>query len=77
MLSPAAVTSVTDPEPQQLTEAGDVGSEDPSGTKLQHKCIESYSKNGQSRSEEKTSKARENVSDQVVISYNYASDWLK
>ena len=53
MLSPAAVTSVTDPEPQQLTEAGDVGNEDPSGTKLQHKCIESYSKNGQSRSEEK------------------------
>ena len=50
MLSPASVTSVTDPDPQQLTEAGDMGSEDPSGTKLWHTCIESLSKNGQSRS---------------------------
>ncbi|XP_066023099.1 E3 ubiquitin-protein ligase MIB2-like isoform X3 [Pocillopora verrucosa] len=31
MLSPASVTSVTDPDPQQLTEAGDMGSEDPLG----------------------------------------------
>ena len=50
MLSPASVTSVTDPDPQQLTEAGDMGSEDPLGTKLWHTCIESLSKNGQSRS---------------------------
>ena len=50
MLSPASVTSVTDPDPQQLTEAGDMGSEDHLGTKLWHKCIESLSKNGQSRS---------------------------
>ena len=50
MLSPAAVTSVTDPDPQQSTEAGDMDSEDPLGTKLWHTCIESPSKNGQSRS---------------------------
>ena len=50
MLSPASVTSVTDPDPQQLTEAGDMGSEDPLGTKLWQTCIESLSKNGQSRS---------------------------
>ena len=50
MLSPASVTSVTDPDPQQLTEAGDMGSEDPLCTKLWHTCIESLSKNGQSRS---------------------------
>ena len=48
MLSPASVTSVTDPDPQQLTEAGDMGSEDPLGTKLWHTCIESLSNgNGQ------------------------------
>ena len=50
MLSPAAVTSVTDPDPQHSTEAGDMGSEDPLGTELWHTCIESFSKNGQSRS---------------------------
>nr|XP_058964216.1 E3 ubiquitin-protein ligase MIB2-like isoform X3 [Pocillopora verrucosa] len=31
MLSPAAVTSVTDPDPQQSTVSGDMGSEDPLG----------------------------------------------
>ena len=50
MLSPASVTSVTDPDPQQLTEAGDMGSEDPLGTKLWHKSIESLSKDEQSKS---------------------------
>ena len=50
MLSPASVTSVTDPDPQQLTKAGDMNSEDPLGTKLWHTCIESLSKNGQSSS---------------------------
>lgn len=50
MLSPAAVTSVTDPDPQQSTASGDMGSEDPLGTKLWHKSIESLSKDEQSKS---------------------------
>ena len=49
MLSPAAVTSVTDPDLQQSTEACDMGSEDPLGTELGYNRIESVSKNGQSR----------------------------
>ena len=50
MLSPAAVTSVTDPDPQQSTVSGDMGSEDPLGTELWHKSIKSLIKDGYSNS---------------------------